>query len=278
MQATLRRPIRFEGVGVHSGKLARVEVRPAAVDEGIAFVFPDGKRVPATSDRIVDTARATVVGEGADSVSTVEHLLSALFALGVSNADVAVDGPEIPAEDGSAERFADAIAEAGVALQDRERPTLELTQPLSYRSGDRAVVLLPADAFRVRFVADFPPPVGVQYFDGAIEPESYRREIAGARTFGYLHEIEALRARGLALGGTLENALVFAPDGPMQPLRWPNEVVRHKVLDLVGDFSLLGMWPLCEVIAIKSGHELHATVTRDLRRRFARRATPEKVR
>jgi UDP-3-O-acyl N-acetylglucosamine deacetylase len=278
MQATLRRPIRFEGVGVHSGKPARVEVRPAGVDEGVAFVFPDGRRVPATSDRIVDTSRATVVGDGVASVSTVEHLLSALFALGVSNAEIAVDGPEIPVEDGSSERFADAIAQAGVAEQDRERPTLVLTEALAYRSGDRAVVLLPADAFRVRFLADFPPPVGVQYFDATIQPEQYRREIAGARTFGYLHEIEALRARGLALGGTLENALVFAPDGPMQPLRWPNEVVRHKVLDLIGDFSLLGAWPLFEVIAIKSGHELHATVTRDLRERFVRRATPEKVR
>ncbi len=278
VQATLRRPIRFEGVGVHSGKDARVEVRPAGVDEGVTFVLPDGARVPAVSDNVTDTSRATVVGDGNASVSTVEHLLSALFALGVTNAEIAVDGPEIPVQDGSSERFAAAIVEAGIVSQDRERPELVLNEALAYRSGDRAIVLLPADEFRVRFVADFPPPVGVQYFEGAIEPDGYRREIAGARTFGYLDEVEALRARGLALGGSLENALVFAPDGPLQPLRWPNEVVRHKVLDLVGDFSLLGMWPRFEVIAIKSGHDLHATVTRDLRKRFAHRAAPEKVR
>src|SRR5581483_3707078 len=122
-----------------------------------------------------------------------------------------------------------------------------------------------APEFAVRFVADFPPPVGTQYFRTTVAPESYRQDIAGARTFGYLHEIEALRARGLALGGSLENALVFGPDGPLQPLRWPDEAVRHKVLDLIGDLALLGAWPQCEIVAIKSGHELHAALARELR-------------
>ena len=129
------------------------------------------------------------------------------------------------------------------------------------------VALFPSQEFRIRFVADFPEPVGTQYYNGAVEAQTYRDEIAAARTFGYLHEVEALRARGLALGGSLDNAIVFAPDGPMQPLRWPNEVVRHKVLDLIGDFALLGAWPLCEVVAIKSGHALHAEATRELRAR-----------
>ena len=127
------------------------------------------------------------------------------------------------------------------------------------------IAAFPADAFRVRFVADFPAPIGTQYFAGQIDSSRYEAEIAGARTFAYLHEIEALWARGLGRGGSLENALVFAPDGPMQALRWPDEAVRHKVLDLIGDFALLGSWPQCEIVAIKSGHELHASMTRALR-------------
>lgn len=114
-------------------------------------------------------------------------------------------------------------------------------------------------------MADFPEPIGTQYFSSEVDERSYRDEIAGARTFGYLHEIQALLDRGLARGGSLDNALVFAPDGPMQPLRWPNEAVRHKVLDLIGDLALLGAWPQCEIVAVKSGHELHCTITNVLR-------------
>jgi UDP-3-O-acyl N-acetylglucosamine deacetylase len=195
-------------------------------------------------------------------------LLSALFATGITNAQITVDGPEVPIGDGSAQDFVDAIDKAGVAAQDRPRAVLSLDEPFVVRAGDRMVAALPAPAFRVRFVADFPPPIGTQYFDREIERTGYRQEIAGARTFGYLHEVEALRERGLARGGSLENALVFTPDGPMQALRWPNEVVRHKVLDLIGDFALLGAWPQFEVVAFKSGHELHALATRALRARI----------
>ncbi len=117
----------------------------------------------------------------------------------------------------------------------------------------------------MRFIADFAAPIGTQYFDREIDSQQYAAEIAGARTFAYLNEIEALWARGLGRGGSLENALVFTPDGPMQPLRWPDEAVRHKVLDLIGDLALLGAWPQCEIVAIKSGHELHASLTRTLR-------------
>ena len=121
----------------------------------------------------------------------------------------------------------------------------------------------------MRFVADFPAPIGAQYYDGEIDPATYRDEIAGARTFGYLHEVEALRERGLALGGSLENAIVFAPDGPMQPLRWANEVVRHKVLDLIGDFALLGAWPRCDSRGDQERTRTACAATRELRARMA---------
>ena len=272
-QATLGAPARFEGIGLHTGARAVAEVSPAKAGSGIAFVLDLPNRpgstvtVPALAENVLDTSRATVVGRDGASVSTTEHLLSALFALGVTNAEIRVHGPEIPASDGSAQAFLAALDAAGVVAQDRPRATLTLDEPFVVEVADRMIALFPAPAFRVRFVADFPAPVGTQYYDGEIDADAYRKEIAAARTFGYLHEVEALRARGLALGGTLDNALVFAPDGPIQPLRWHNEVVRHKVLDLIGDFALLGAWPQFEVVAIKSGHELHALTTRALRAR-----------
>jgi UDP-3-O-[3-hydroxymyristoyl] N-acetylglucosamine deacetylase len=264
MQATLRQPLRLRGIGLHTGLPASVEVRPAPPDHGLVFVS-DGIRIPATAEYVRDTSRATVVGNGTASVATTEHLLSALFALGVTNAEMVVDGPEIPIADGSAKAFVDAIDAIGLDVQPRPRAVFALDRPFVAQAADRMVALFPSPVFRVRFVADFPHPVGTEYYYGEIDPQRFREEIAAARTFGYLHEVEALRARGLALGGSLENALVFAPDGPMQPLRWPNEVVRHKVLDLIGDFALLGSWPQCEIVAIKSGHEMHAAVTRALR-------------
>jgi UDP-3-O-[3-hydroxymyristoyl] N-acetylglucosamine deacetylase len=265
MQATLREAIHFEGIGLHTGVQAAVDVRPAVADDGITFVL-GRTRVPATVEHVIDTSRATVLGAAGASVSTTEHLLSALFAMGVSNAEIVVDGPEVPAEDGSGAVFSAAIAASGLVVQNRPRKVLELEAPCWVRAGDRMIAAFPSETFRVRFVADFPAPVGTQYFEGEIDSQHYRTEIAGARTFAYLHEIEALWARGLGRGGSLENALIFAPDGPMQPLRWPNEAVRHKVLDLIGDFALLGAWPQCEVVAIKSGHELHASMLRALQR------------
>lgn len=269
-QTTLRAPFAIEGVGLHTGAKVRVEVRPAPLDAGLSFVVDDRVRFPATVEYVVDTSRATVVGSGSATVSTVEHLLSALWGMGVSNAEIAVTGPEIPVADGSAGEFARAIATAGIVDQGAARATFSLEEPFELRDGDRTFVALPSDALRVRFVADFPAPVGTQYFSGTIDPQTYLAEIANARTFGYMHEVEALRARGLAIGGSLENAIVFDDDGPMQPLRWPNEVVRHKVLDLLGDLALLGAWPQFDIVAIKSGHAMHAAVTRALREKNVR--------
>lgn len=264
MQATLRDSLRFEGIGLHTGEHATVEIRPAQPDSGMVFVA-GGTRVDAVADRVVDTSRATVLGTDGVRISTTEHLLSALFALGVSNVEIHIDGPEVPVCDGSSAGFTAAIEACGVEAQSRPRSVLDLERPVFVRDGDRMIAAFPAEHFQVRFVADFPPPVGTQYFRAEVRPDVYRDEIAAARTFGYLHEIDALRARGLARGGSLDNALVFGPEGPLQPLRWPDEAVRHKVLDLIGDLALIGSWPNCEVVAIKSGHELHAALARELR-------------
>jgi UDP-3-O-[3-hydroxymyristoyl] N-acetylglucosamine deacetylase len=267
MQATLSDTLHFEGVGLHTGERAAIEVYPAGPDAGLSFVL-GSTRVPATVENVRDTSRATVLGRDGSTVSTTEHLLSALFAMGVTNAEIHVTGPEIPALDGSSADFVTGILASGLQTQPVQRRVLELAEPISVAAGDRMMIALPSECFRVRFVADFAPPIGTQYFFGEIEADGYREEIAGARTFAYLHEIEALWARGLGRGGSLDNALVFAADGPMQPLRWPNEAVRHKVLDLIGDLALLGAWPQCEIVAIKSGHELHASLTRALRARL----------
>ncbi len=268
-QHTLRMTVELAGVGLHTGAPGRIVLRPQVAGSGLRFRLADENvTFPALAQHVVDTRRATVLGAAGATVSTVEHVLSALFALGVDNASIEVEGPEVPVLDGSAARFVQAIAAAGLAAQAAPRTLLVVDRPLFFRDGDALLAVLPAEAFRIRYLADFAAPVGTQYIDATIDAEYYAREIAPARTFGYLHEVEALRAAGLARGGSLDNALVFAPDGPLTPLRYENEVVRHKVLDLIGDFALLGAWPQCEVVAIKSGHRLHAQATNALRAAF----------
>lgn len=270
-QHTLRDVVEFEGVGLHTGAACRVWIHPQVAGSGLRFCL-GGATFPAHGEHVVETRLATVIGDGTRSVSTVEHLLSAVFALGLDNARIDVEGPEIPVLDGSAAPFAEAIARVGLADQHVPRATIAPAVPMAFHDGDAVVIVLPADAFRIRFTVDFPAPVGAQFFDVTVDADSFRREIAPARTFGYLRDVEAMRRAGLARGGSLDNALVFDDDGPMTPLRWPNEVVRHKVLDLIGDFALLGAWPQCEVIALKSGHRLHAQAVRGLRAAQTQRA------
>lgn len=265
-QTTLRDAIAFEGVGLHTGAPARVRVVPAPPGHGLRFRVDDAIEFPARADYVVDTVRCTVVGLGEHRVSTVEHLLSALLGSGVDNALIDVHGPEIPVEDGSAKVFADAIERVGLATLPEARLRWIPTEARVFRDNEKLLVVAPSSTFRVRMTIDYPAPVGAQYVETEITPAAYRADVAPNRTFGFLHELEALVKRGLAQGGTLENAVVFGPDGPLSPLRSPTEPARHKILDLVGDFALLGAFPQCEVIAIKSGHKLHCTAVRELLR------------
>jgi UDP-3-O-[3-hydroxymyristoyl] N-acetylglucosamine deacetylase len=206
----------------------------------------------------------TVLGIGEHRVSTVEHLLSALFGSGITNALIAVEGGEIPASDGSALEFVTAIDAAGVVEQALPLVRNVVREPHVFRDGDKLLAVLPAPAFRVRMTIDFPEPLGSQYVDYDSAAAAYATAIAPNRTFGFRHEVEALLERGLAMGGSLDNAVVFDHDGPLVPLRAPDEPARHKVLDLIGDFALLGAYPQCEVVAIKSGHALHFAAVRAL--------------
>jgi UDP-3-O-[3-hydroxymyristoyl] N-acetylglucosamine deacetylase len=241
-----------------------MEVRPARGGSGYHFVRGD-VRIPATAEYATESPLATVIGHNGTSVSTIEHILSALMGTGVSDAEICLEGSEIPILDGSAKRFTEAIEAVGTTNNAEQRPVFTIDRPYELREDDRALIVLPSDAFRVRFIAEYDEPIGTHYIDVTVTPELYRSEIAPARTFAFLRDVEAMRAQGLAQGGSLENALVYDERGPLQPLQWPNEVVRHKVLDLIGDFALLGAWPQCDVIAIKSGHALHTRAIRELR-------------
>jgi UDP-3-O-[3-hydroxymyristoyl] N-acetylglucosamine deacetylase len=261
----LRDAIEFAGVGLHTGHPGRVRITPAAAGSGLRFRLAGGVEFPARADYVVDTRRATMLGIGAVTVSTVEHLLSAILGMGIDNAVIHVDGPEIPVMDGSAKVFADAIAAVGSVVQREPRLRFIPTEPHVFRDGDKMLVILPSSSFRIRMTVNYDAPIGAQYRDLEIDPSTYRAEVAPSRTFGFQYEVEALIRRGLAQGGTLENAVVFGPDGPLAPLRSADEPCRHKMLDLIGDLALLGAYPQCEIIAIKSGHKLHCMAVRELR-------------
>jgi len=264
--ATLGAPLRFGGVGLHTGTTSSMTINPAPSGSGIYFDVA-GTQIPATAEYASESPLATVIGRDGVQVSTTEHVLSALLVYGVTDAAIPIDGCEVPILDGSARPYVEAIESVGLQAFDEPRAVFAPKHAMEFREGDKAVIILPSDVFRVRFVGDYPAPIGTHYFDAVITPQVYREQIAGARTFAFLRDVEAMRAQGLARGGSLDNALVYDEEGPMQPLQWPNEVVRHKVLDLIGDFSLLGAWPQCEVIAIKSGHAMHTRVINELRNR-----------
>jgi len=265
-QHTLRRDFQLAGVGLHTGCTSRITISPAPANAGISFVLSDGSRIAASPEAVRSTVRCTTLGSRTAEVNTVEHVLAALLGMSVDNATIAVEGEEIPIMDGSALPFAQAIADVGLAEQRMQRRELHVRSPYWLRDGDKLLVIVPADAFKINFFVAFPEPVGNQFLETpAITPEYFLEHIAPNRTFGFRAEVEKLRSQNLALGGSLENAVVIDKNGYMGPLRFPDEIVRHKALDLMGDFALMGLYPRCEVIALKSGHALHVAAARDLR-------------
>lgn len=265
-QHTLRRAVSLTGIGLHSGQEVTITLRPAPPDTGIVFYrvdLADAPPVAALAANIADTRRATSLACGAAAVHTVEHLLAALSALGVDNAAIDISAAEPPVGDGSAMTFARLIAEAGVVAQNKPAAVRTITQPLWVRREDKFIAILPYDGLRISFTSVNPcPAIGVQYGDYEITAATFLEEIAPARTVGFLPEIDALQAQGLGLGGSLENVVVYDEDGrPLAPLRFPDELVRHKILDVIGDLALVG--PVRgHVIAVKSGHALNAELAR----------------
>ncbi len=267
-QRTVARRVSCTGVGLHSGAPVTLTLAPAPADAGITFVRRDlDLELPARHDLVVDTRLSTSLGQGAARVATVEHVLAALHGMGIDNCRVEVDGPEVPILDGSAAPFVCMLVEAGARIQREAKRYLVLTRPVEVRDGDKLARLEPADGFSVRFTADFGHPlITDQGFGIEVSDRTFEREVARARTFCFRRDIEAMQARGLARGGSLENAIVVDDFSILNPegLRFPDEFARHKVLDAIGDLALLGRPLLGALTAVKSGHALNQALVRQV--------------
>lgn len=264
-QRTLAADVELEGPGLHTGRHARVRLVPAPEDHGRVLVRVDvdpPAAIPVSARHRLPIPRCTALGAGGVSVMTVEHLLAALAGMGVDNVRIEVEGPELPALDGSALPYVHAIERAGLVEQRAPRRIRALRRALWEAEGDRFVAAIPWPELRVSyaFMSDRPR-LADQFVEFTVTPEVFRAEIAPARTVAFLDEVRDLRARGLGLGGRPDNVLVIGDQGPVGELRLPDEVARHKVLDLVGDLALAGP-VVARVVAVRAGHELSARLAR----------------
>lgn len=262
LQRTIRKKKRVEGIGLHTGEPTSLTFRPAPPNTGIYFVRTDLKRNPsiaAHADFVQATSMATTVGGPEFSVSTVEHCLSALAAFRIDNLFIELDGPEIPIGDGSAEIFMEALLEAGMVEQEAQRKYALITQAVYYGTEEKHAYVVPYNGLRVTCTIEFPhPKIGKQKIDLDINEHTFSRDIGRARTFGFLKDVEAMKAKGLARGGSLENAVVLDNREVLNPdgLRYADEFVRHKVLDALGDLVTLGMPLMGHLVLYKSGHDV----------------------
>lgn len=271
-ERTLIAPAICAGVGVHSGERVRMVIRSAPAGSGVVFVRTDvsdrDNRIPVSGEAVVE-ARLNTMIQNAEGVrlSTIEHLMAAFAALGVSNAVVEVDGPELPILDGSALPFVQLLDRAGFRRQEAPVRYIEILEPVAVEDGDKRAALLPCDRYEMRFEIDFPSRViGAQAIDFVVDERTFRDEIMAARTFGFAHEVEALRRAGLARGGSLENAVVIDGDVILNPggLRMEREFVRHKALDAIGDLYVLGAPLLGRYEGVRAGHALNNQLVRAL--------------
>ena len=266
-QHTIGKDVTYKGLGLHSGMPVTMTMHPAAPGTGIIFKrsdLPGGPEVPAQSRYITNTLRATTLEKGEAKVFTVEHVLSALYALQIDNCVIEMDSPEPPVGDGSAKTFCDMVEEAGVETQDEMIPILTLDTSAAVYEDNKFITALPYDGLRITFTSINPHPLlGTQMRDVVIDHDSYMKEIAPARTIGFTWELEAMRKMGLGKGGTLENAVFYSETECLSQLRFPDELVRHKILDILGDISLVG--PLhAHIIAVLGSHKLNAELSEKL--------------
>ncbi|HOK90176.1 MAG TPA: bifunctional UDP-3-O-[3-hydroxymyristoyl] N-acetylglucosamine deacetylase/3-hydroxyacyl-ACP dehydratase [Candidatus Hydrogenedentes bacterium] len=270
-QRTLAEPVSYSGIGLHTGNLTEVTFRPAPPDTGIVFVrkdLPGRPEIPASVDYVVDVSRGTTIGINGTRVHTIEHAMSALCGLGIDNAIVEVDADEIPNGDGSAMQAVNAILRAGTVEQDRDRRFLEVEQPVHYQKDGTTISILPAREFRVSMTISYDHPlIGTQFASFVITEDTYRNQIAPARTFCFLREVKMLQEAGLIRGGSLESAVVIGDDGVLnEALRFEDEFVRHKILDLIGDTFLLGRFIRGHIIGVRCGHEKNVGFSRQVKR------------
>ncbi|MCG8687330.1 MAG: UDP-3-O-acyl-N-acetylglucosamine deacetylase [Desulfobacterales bacterium] len=262
-QRTIARNVALSGTGVHSGKKTNLTIRPAQENHGIKFKrvdLPGTQDIPALFKLVVDTSLATVLGTNGAIVSTIEHLMASFAGLGIDNALVEVDDYEMPIMDGSAREFTQALSAAGVVEQERPKHFIIVKKPIEVTEGDKFVRVLPEQCFRISCSIDFDHPlIGVQELTYDRAKNNFEQEISRARTFGFIKDLELLKKFSLGKGGSLDNAIVIDNDKILNEggLRYPDEFVRHKLLDSLGDFSLLGMPIQGHIITHKSGHTLN---------------------
>src|SRR5437016_2448733 len=259
-QRTLRRAVSCAGIGLHSGRKVTLSLKPAPADFGIRFRRADlgGLEIPATVTNLGGIQYATGLSLREGSVETIEHLLAALMSLGVDNVVVELNHPEVPIMDGSAAPFIYLIHEAGLKRLAAPKRFLKIVRPIALSLGDKRIALYPSDHFKVTYSISFDHPLlRHQTRTLQVSDESFIEEIAPARTFGFLKEVETLRQNGLALGGSLENAIVLGETSVLNALRFEDEFVRHKILDVIGDLALVGYPIIGHLVAHRGGHALH---------------------
>ena len=263
-ETTLQRPIEATGIGLHSGVPVRIRILPAPVSTGIVFVRTDldNFQIPASWRHVARVSYATSLMRQGVLISTVEHLLSVFYSMGIDNAFVEIDNLEVPILDGSGLPFVRLIEQAGTRQYRRKRRYLRIRRPISVEDKGKRITILPDESFRLTCDTDYPAPVGRQSLEFEVTPERFASEIAFARTFGWETDLDQMRNMGLIRGASLENAVCFTNTGVMNPggLRAPDECCRHKALDLIGDLALLGRPLLGHVIAERAGHAMHAAL------------------
>lgn len=270
-QQTIRKPVTMQGVGLHSGARVRLTLSPAAADTGILFRAADGTFIPASVDHVVDSNSATTIGAFGVRVRTVEHLMAAAAGLGIDNLLVDVDAEEVPAADGSAKPFVDLLQAAGPVSLPAPRKPLVIEEPVRVGDEKRWLEILPADSFRISYTLDNAhPAIGLQVGTFEVSEQVFVDELAPARTYGFLKDVAAMRQHGLARGGSLDNAIVVGKRTVLNDrLRFANEFVRHKVLDLVGDLFLLGGRVVGHVVGRNAGHALNYQLVAAVQKAFS---------
>ncbi len=261
-QKTIQKPVSVDGIGLHTGKPARITFKPAPVNSGVYFVRKDIPGLPslqAQSRNVKATQMATVLGSGIFAVSTVEHCMAAVSAAQIDNLVIELEGPELPIGDGSALYFFKALQSVGAIEQEAYRSYFYITQPLYYSQGEKHAFALPYNGFKLTCTIEFPhPAIKKQKIELDVNAHSFEMELANSRTFGFLKDVEALQKRGLVLGGSLENAVVLDGEKVLNPegLRHPNEFVRHKAMDAIGDLTMLGAPIMGHIGLYKAGHDV----------------------
>ena len=267
-QTTIKKSVELVGIGLHKGSPVKLILEPLPANSGIVFYRSDvAVSIPLIPENVVDTKMATVIGKDGHVISTIEHMLSAVYAYGIDNLRVIVDADEVPVMDGSSASFCMLLDEAGLLEQESPKKIMRIKKEIEVREGDKYVKLSPSPDLQYDFTIKFPHPViQKQEYVLKFTKESYKKEISRARTFGFLHEVQYLRSKGLALGGSLENAIVLDDKKILNPegLRFENEFVRHKILDAIGDMSLIGMNFLGNYEALAGSHDLNHKLTLEL--------------